>query len=259
MAGRSAIYAGAVMHRRLKPVHHHLHYDIAMCLFDLDELPALDRGLKLFAHNRFGLFSLRDRDYGDGSATPLKAQVARHLAAAGIDADGGRIELLTMPRLLGYAFNPLSVYFCHDRAGHLAAILYEVHNTFGERHSYLLPVAAGEVAPYRQQCAKDFHVSPFMDMALTYAFRVQPPAEKLMIGIRVADGDGALLTAAFTARRKALGDAALARLFVMRPFMTVKVMAGILWEALRLWLRRVPVHTHKPMTAGPVTVGGTTR
>ena len=172
----SALYVGSVFHRRLTLRPHRFRYRLYWLLLDLDELPRLDAELSLFAHNRRGLFSLHDRDHGDGSATPLRAQAEALLAANGVDLKGGAIRLLCMPRTLGFAFNPLSVYFCYAKGGALAALIYEVHNTFGERHSYVLP-AAQAPGEARQSCAKAFFVSPFLPMGLRYEFRVAPPGK----------------------------------------------------------------------------------
>jgi DUF1365 family protein len=253
MTRASALYAGHVMHRRLRPRGHRLRYRIFSLLLDLDEIDEVSAGLRLFSRNRFNLFAFHDRDYGAGTAEPLRAQVERHLATAGLEADGGPIRLLTMPRILGFAFNPLSVYFCHRRDGRLQAILYEVSNTFGERHSYLLPVTQRE-GPIRQECAKDFHVSPFMAMDMRYVFRVRAPARQLSIAITASDPAGPILTAVHSADRRALTDAALARAFATHPLLTLKVVGGILWEALKLWTKGVPVHGRPAAPPSPVTI-----
>lgn len=246
--GTSAIYAGWVMHQRLRPVRHRLRYRLFSLLLDLDEIDALAGSMRWFSRGRFNLISFFDRDHGDGSARPLRAQIEAVLAEAGLP-HGGRIALLAMPRVLGFVFNPLSVWFCHDADQRLSAILYEVHNTFGERHSYLLPVERG-ARDVRQDAAKHFHVSPFLPMNLTYAFRVAPPADDLSIAITVADAAGPVLCAVHRARRIALDDGALLRMFAADPLLTIKVVAGIGWEALKLWAKRVPVHDH-PRVAPP--------
>lgn len=243
MSGENALYVGQVTHQRLRPRRHRLRYGVFSLLLDLDRIDALAAGLRVFSRGRLNLFSFYDRDYGDGSATPLRAQVERHLWAARIVPDGGPIRLLTMPRILGFAFNPLSVFFCHARDGRLRAILYEVNNTFGQRHSYLLPVEAGQTAAIHQSCAKAFHVSPFMGMDMRYSFTVAPPEEALSIAITVSDGLGPVLMASHAAKRRSLTDAALLRVFVTHPLLTLKVVGGILWEAARLWVKGVPVHT----------------
>jgi DUF1365 family protein len=253
MTEASALYVGHVMHRRARPRAHRLRYRIFSLLLNLDEIDVLATRLRLFSHNRFNLFAFHDRDFARGTTEPLRAQVEHHLAAAGIDTGGGPIRLLAMPRILGFAFNPLSVYFCHDRDEELRAILYEVHNTFGERHSYLLPVDAGETA-IRQGCAKAFHVSPFMAMEMRYAFRVTPPGDQVSIAITGSDAEGLIITAVHSAERRALTDGALARVFVTHPLLMLKVVGGILWEAAKLWAKGVPVHARPAPPSSPVTI-----
>ncbi len=253
MSVHSAIYVGAVMHRRMAPRRHCLRYRLFWLLLDLDEAPALARRLRLFSYNRANLFSLNDADHGDGSATPLRLQVERCLAAAGIELAGGAIRLFCMPRTLGHDFNPLSVYFCHAADGELAAMIYEVHNTFGERHSYLIPVETPEKA-LRQRCRKQFFVSPFMDMEMSYTFRVHPPGEHVAIAIRGSAGDGPVIHACLTGKRQDLSDRALLRAFIAVPFVTLKVIAAIHWEALRLWLKGVRLRRRPAPPERPVTI-----
>jgi len=249
----SALYFGLVAHRRLRPRPHALRYRVFQMLFDLDELPALDRRLRLFSRNRFNLFGFYDRDHGEGGPD-LRAHVVGLLAQAGIDLRGGKIRLLCNPRILGYVFNPLSVYFCHRGDGGLAAMLYEVNNTFGERHSYLIPVAGGSGPVVEQSCAKEFYVSPFIGMDATYHFRVAAPAETAAIVIRQDDDQGTLLHASFAGRRVSLSDAALARAFLRYPLLTLKVIGGIHWEAFKLWRKGVALVPHPAAPENPVTV-----
>lgn len=250
----SALYLGDVMHRRLRPRSHQLRYRIFSLLLDLDEVDVLDRSLRLFSRNRFNLFAFHDRDYGDGSGDPLRTQVERHLQAAGVRGALGEVTLLTMPRILGFAFNPLSLYFCRQADGALIAILYEVHNTFGERHTYVLSVE-GDDAEVRHSCDKRFHVSPFLPMKLRYRFRVHSPEERLRVGISVCDDEGAILVAVQSGKRRMLSDANLLRSVLTHPLMTWKVVSGILLEAARLWLKRVPVHRHVAAPAHSASFG----
>lgn len=242
----SGLYVGEVMHRRLRPRAHRLRYRMFSLLLDIDEAETLGRRLRLFATRGFSLFGFRGADHLDGSATPLRTQVEARMARAGLAWDGGAVRVLTMPRVLGFVFNPVSVWFIHARAGSLVAVLYEVNNTFGERHEYLLPVPAQDTGKraIRQTTAKAFHVSPFMAMDMTYDFRLGTPGERLAIGITGSDPSGPLIAAVHTARRRELTDAALARVFVTHPLLTLKVVGGILWEAAKLWAKRVPVHDH---------------
>ena len=244
----SALYPGRVSHRRWRPRDHRLAYRIWSMLLDLDELENLDRRLRLFSVDRFNLFSFFRRDRGDRTGRDLRGQVEQAMRVAGVEPDGGPIRLLTMPRLLGYAFNPLSIFFCHRRNGEVAAILWEVDNTFGERHGYLLPVAQVEDGEIFQTCDKSFYVSPFMDMDLRYAFRVRPPEQGFSLVIEVNDAEGLLLTARQTATRIALSDRALLKLFVQIPLVTLRVIFGIHWEALKIWTKGVKLQA-RPATA----------
>ena len=255
MTGGSALYAGSVMHNRLRPARHKLAYRLFMVLLDLDELDRTAARLRLFSLRGFNLFSLRQADYADGGPEPLRGRIARQLADAGLAGCSDRILLLTMPRMLGFAFNPISVYFCYRPHGALGAVLYEVNNTFGERHSYLLPVTETNGRTIRQSVPKQLHVSPFMGMDMDYAFRVLPPGDALGIAITGSDAQGPLISAVLNARRQPLSDAALLHAIVAMPLMTLKVVAGIGWEALKLWLKRVPVWRKPAAPAVPVTLG----
>lgn len=254
MNATSALYTGRVVHARVRPRLHKLSYACYWLLLDLSEVGTLADRLRLFSHNAFNLFSLWDRDHGDGSGAGIDAQVRALVSEAGIDLAGGKIFLLTMPRILGYGFNPLSVYFCHTSDGALAALLYEVHNTFGQRHSYLIPVEGQSVANIEQRCAKRFYVSPFMEMDLTYDFNVLAPSEQTRISMQVSDAEGLVLTASLAGVRRALNDAALARIFFTHPLLTAKVIGAIHWEALRLWIKGVGLVPRPAPPAQPVTI-----
>jgi len=254
MSQHSTLYAGTVTHRRVRPRPHRLRYRVFWMLLDLDEIDRLPASLRLFSHNRFNALSFFDADHGDGSGRPLRDQVEGHLRAAGLATDGGAIRLFCMPRIFGYGFNPLSVYFCYQRDGSLAAMLYEVHNTFRERHAYLIPVdrAAGTVID--QRCRKRFYVSPFMDMDMNYRFRVALPEERIAVAIRAADQDGLLLAAALSGDRVAMTDATLLRLLATHPLLTLKVIGAIHWHALRMVLKGFRLRPRPRPPAAPVTV-----
>ncbi len=245
----SGLYTGLVSHRRVKPREHRLAYKVFMLLIDLDELPGLK--LKTLGIARFNLFGFDPARFGDGSGRPLKAQIEATLADAKI-AHGGPIRMLAMPEILGRAFNPLTVYFCHTADGALSAILYEVNNTFGERHSYLIP--APNAALIRQACAKAFYVSPFMDMELSYAFRILRPEEQVMVAVDVDDAEGRLLTASFAGERRELTDGNLVKAWLTHPWMSIGVVAAIHWEALFIWLKGEKVRVRPPKPARAVTV-----
>lgn len=249
----SALYIGRVFHQRVRPRRHRLDYAMFQMLVDLDELDAIAGTLRLFARNRFAPFAFHDRDYGDRSGRPLRAQIEGHLADAGIDIAGGPLRLLTMPRMFGHVFNPISVWFCHHRDGPLAAIIYEVTNTFHERHSYLIPVEAGD-GPVRQSCEKRLYVSPFMDMEMAYRFAIEPPGDAVKVTVMGDDADGPMITAVFAGERRPLTDRSLARAFLTHPLLTLKVVAGIHWEALKLVLKGIGVRKHPPAPHFALTI-----
>ncbi|KQW82464.1 DUF1365 domain-containing protein [Brevundimonas sp. Root1279] len=258
MTEASALYRGEVRHHRLRPREHRLRYRVFWLLLDLAEIDRLDRRLRLFSRNRFNVLALYDRDHGDRSGGDLRSHVTACLARGGVDIGGGPIRLLTMPRVLGYVFNPISVYYCHLPDGALAAMVYEVANTFGEHHAYVIPIAEADRASgrIRQGAAKALYVSPFLGMDMDYQFRVHAPGGRLDLAILAADDQGPLLTASLAAHRRSLTDRQLALAVAAMPLLTLKVIVAIHWEALKLWLKGVRL-THRP-PPGPeaVTVGG---
>lgn len=243
----SALYLGSVMHRRVRPVLHLLRYRVFWLLLDLREIDQISKSLRLFSRNRFNALSFFDRDYCDGGETPLSAQIQEHLRKADVPADG-KILLLSMPRILGYVFNPLSLYFCYDVGDRLKAIVYEVHNTFGERHSYVLPVE-GDGKTINQQCEKAFYVSPFLGMDLRYEFKVTPPGNRLSVAIRGYDSTGLVIATSLSGSLRPLTDRALLSALVTFPFLTLKVIAAIHWHALRLYLKGLKIYEHGLATA----------
>ena len=252
------IYFGHVMHSRLKPRQHRFRYRVFSLLLDVDRLPALAQRLRFLSLDRFNLFSLKRRDHGDPASPGLRPWAEAQLAAAGIADAAARIELLCFPRILGYVFNPLSIWFCYGAAGQLRALIYEVHNTFGERHAYVRPVGAGAMPgkTIRQRADKSFYVSPFIGMQAEYRFRVRPPDDRLAVAIREYDPEGELLRATLTGRAAPLTDRALLRAFFAYPLMTLKVTAAIYWHAFRLWRKGVPAFPHRRKAAGDSGVEG---
>ena len=251
----SGIYVGEVVHQRSRTFGHRLRYRLWMVLADLDELDGLQSRLRLLGRGRFGLISLRTADHGDRSGRPLRAQVEDHLIQAGIDIAGGPIRLLTMPRILGYGFNPISVFFCHTPDGALAALLYEVTNTFHERHSYVVAVPADQTGAVRQTVEKQLFVSPFMDRDLTYDFTVCPPRDAVSVVVAVRRCDTPILTASFAGQRRPLTDGQLLRAFLTHPLLTWKVTWGIHWEALKMMIKGARYRHRGAPPSRPVTVG----
>lgn len=253
----ASLYRGDVMHARLRPMSHRFAYRVLNLLIDLDRLDETGRQSALFAVNRAGLYSFHERDHGPRDGTSLAAYVRSVAANAGVDLSGGRILLLCYPRLLGYAFNPLSVYYGYDSRGRLALLIYEVRNTFGEHHSYVCPVLPGEAseAGIRQSRAKRFYVSPFIGMEMRYHFRLTAPGTEAKIRILETDSDGPLLAATFHGRKEPLTSPHLIAAFLALPFVTLKVMAGIHYEAARLWLKGARLFPRPRHVSGPAATG----
>ncbi|MGO7030973.1 DUF1365 domain-containing protein [Rhizobium ruizarguesonis] len=234
----AALYVGEIMHQRMKPFGHRFRYRVFSLLIDLDRLDEAGGLSVLFSVNRRNLVSFHEKDHADIGDTSLRAYADRLLAKAGLDR-ADRILLVCYPRILGYVFNPLSVYHAYDAGGTLVAMIYEVRNTFGERHSYICPVGHGEMSEsgLRQSCDKLFHVSPFIGMTAHYHFRMLPPGAEIRWRILENDSEGPLLSATFSGRQVPLTSASLLGLTARIPFLTFKIIACIHWEALKLWLK----------------------
>jgi len=235
----AALYVGKVMHARLKPFRHRFSYRVMGLLIDLDRLDAANGQSRLFGVNRAALYSFHEVDHGPRDGSSLRAHAQAIAQQQGIDLAGGRVLSLCYPRLFGYAFNPLSVYFCHRAFGDLALIIYEVRNTFGEIHAYALPVRPEDAgkAGIRQVQDKTFYVSPFIAMASRYHFRISPPSDYFRLRILQTDDNGPLLAATFAGSRRRLTSASLLRALVLLPLVSFKIIAAIHWQALRLWLK----------------------
>ncbi len=233
---RSALYECTLKHVRHAPRHHAFRYPVAYWLIDLDELPELERRFRSIAVNRRGLFSLRDRDHFDGDSTPLKEAVIRTAGDPSIE----RVLVLTQLRVLGYVFNPVTFYWCYRADGTLACMVAELSNTFGERLPEVLP---GDSLEYEHD--KRLHVSPFMGLDQQYRYRFSEPEESLFARIEVHEDGELALHAVLAGRRRELSRRTLARFLLRYPLMPAQVIALIHWQALKLWLKRIPFH-HKP-------------
>lgn len=247
-AAAGTLYPGKVMHQRLNPFGHRFSYTVFSLLVDIDRLDNLARMSRLLSVNRPGILSFHESDHVEHRGETLRQFVDRLLVGAGLDKPAVRVLLLAYPRLFGYVFNPLSTYFAYDAEGRLIAIIYAVRNTFGERHSYVAPILPGEESPagIRQTRTKIFHVSPFMEMGLRYHFRILPPGRTVRVRIHETDGKEPILAATFNADAAPLTDKNLARYLLKFPFMTMKVMVGIHWEALKLWAKGAHFRTSPP-------------
>ncbi|MCC9596546.1 MULTISPECIES: DUF1365 domain-containing protein [unclassified Rubrivivax] len=227
---------GVVRHRRLKPAGHTFEYPTYFMLLPMRRLRAQPEAA--VRRNRFGLVAFHDADHGDGRADSL-AWLEELLAAEGIADADGEIWLHTYPRVLGYVFKPVSFWYCERRDGSLAAIVAEVNNTFGERHCYLL---AGENLRWGRELVarKVFHVSPFCRVEGRYRFRFLRTAERTVARVDHDDDEGPLLLTSVSGRLAPLTTAAARAAFFGMPMMSLGVIVRIHWQALQLWLKRVP-------------------
>lgn len=247
----SALYVGRVRHTRLRPFQHDFEYRVYYGLFDVDELDALGRQLRFFSVNRRNLHGIDLSDHGPADGTAWRPWVEDILADAGIDLDGGRVLLLTYPRVLGYVFDPISFWYCYQADGNLAAVLYEVRNTFGDRHVYVVLTERNGLA---HSFDKALHVSPFNGMEQTYHFSITEPRERLAIGIAESDQDGVMFRAGLRLTRLPLSDRNLMRLFFSHPLLTLKVIGGIHWQALKLWLKGGTYHPRPEPPSNSITI-----
>lgn len=232
----TALYRGPVVHRRLTEPQNHFRYEVFGTLLDLDSLADTAGKLRFFSYNRFNLFSFHDRDHGPADGSSLRAWADTMTREAGLPRVDSW-QLFSMPRVLGYTFNPLSVWY-GTKGQHLTAVIAEVRNTFGGRHSYLIHNHGDALpTPVRDDHNKVFHVSPFQPMDLAYHFRLSPPGETFTTGIRCTRDAETVFIAAQHGVREALTDRHLIRLFFRLPWVTAKVMLLIHWQALKLWTR----------------------
>ena len=239
MIKNSIIYNGKVIHRRFKPKEHYFKYNVFSLLIDIDELEIIENKIKIFSYNKFNIISFFEKDHGPRDGTSLKEWVIKNLNDIGIDNDRIQIKLFCYPRIFGYVFNPLSVFFIYDENSRLISILYEVKNTFGEQHTYIFKTDDEKVIV--NDCTKKFHVSPFIEMECHYYFRVLKPSDKISVIIDQIDKDGKLLYASQDGKAKELNEKNLLFSFISHPLMTFKIIAAIHYEALKLWLKGIKV------------------
>ncbi len=249
------LYVGKVSHRRVRPRQHTFSYRVYWMLLDLDDLDGADQASPIFSVDRRNVYSFRQQDHGPRDGSPLRPWIDQLGRQAGIEI--GRVRLLTMPRLLGYAFNPLSIWYCDAHDGSLAAILYEVRNTFGEYHSYFLPVQYQPKVIHEWD--KEFFVSPFIDMEARYRFALEAPDEKMQVTVRESDAGGHLFSATMSAVRVPFSTGSLLRLLVSHPLLTFRVMVGIHWQALHLWRKKASYRSRPTTPEHGVSMPAATR
>jgi uncharacterized protein len=247
-AGAASLYDGQVMHARMKPKEHRFTYQVYSLMIDIDRLAEADRVSQFFSVGRFNCLSFSQKDHGPGDGTPLGDYARNLLRDAGLGPAPARILLWCYPRVLGFTFNPIAVYFAYDAADRLIGVIYEVRNTFGEMHTYVAPVIDGEMteAGLRQERDKLFYVSPFLDMPMHYRFRIRPPAGDFAFRILETDQGGPILAASFIGSHTDLTNASVLSAFFRMPLMTLKVVGGIHWEAMKLWFKGIRFFSRPP-------------
>lgn len=252
----ATLYVGRVMHARLKPVLHRFEYRVFSLLIDIDKLGEADRQSFLFSVNHLNIFSFYPKDHGDLGQHSLREYVNGLFLSENLPVPA-HIFLLCYPRILNFAFNPISVYYCYNASGQVCGLIYEVRNTFGQRHSYFAPLKKGEIsaAGIRQERDKLFFVSPFMDMNLRYKFRLRPPQESVSLRIIENDPEGPILSAVFWGKKLTMTSGSLMHLLWTLPFQNLKIVAGIHWEALRLWIKGMNLRNRPPAPLG-ISVDG---
>ena len=240
----TCIYKGIVTHRRFKPKRHFFNYKTFSILFDLDELTDIEKKISLFSLNKFNLFSFYNRDHGNRDGSDIKNWVKSNLNKFNINFEVSKIKLLCFPRIFGYVFNPLSIFYCYNKKSELRAILYEVKNTFNEQHTYIFEVKNNSKI-ITQSCNKKFYVSPFMEMETSYNFRLSEPKETLSVFIKQKDREGMLLSACQIGEKEQISTKRLLVNFLKHPMMTIKIIMAIHFEALRLWKKGVKLVNRK--------------
>ena len=240
MIKESFIYNGKVIHKRFKPKEHYFKYTVFSLFLDLDEINIINKQILFFSHNKFNLISFYEKDHGNRDGSSLAEWVKKNLKTIGVNNENIKIKLLCYPRILGYVFNPLSIFFVYDIKLNLIAILYEVKNTFGEQHTYVFKVNENNKF-VKNNCEKKFFVSPFMDIDSKYYFKVLDPNKKLSVVIDQRDKDGKLLFASQDGEKSDFTTKNLIFSYLRHPLMTFKIISAIHFEALRLWIKGIKI------------------
>ncbi len=249
----SCIYNGSVIHKRFKPKEHFFKYKVFSLFIDLSELEELNKNLKFFSFNKFNLISFHEKDHGERDGSSLLSWVKLNLRNNNISTENIKIKLLCYPRILGYVFNPLSIFFIYDKDEKLISILYEVKNTFGEQHTYVFKVES-ENKLIQNNCSKKFHVSPFIEMNCNYFFRILNPGENLSVKIDQYDKEGKILFASQDGKRFDLTSENLMNSYLKHPLMTFKIISAIHFEAFKLWIKGIKYVKKKLKIKNNITV-----
>ena len=238
MINNSCIYIGSVIHKRFKPKKHFFKYNVFSLFLDLDEINELDQKILFFSYNKFNILSFFDKDHGYRDGSSIKDWLINVLQKKNISTINIKIKILCYPRIFGYVFNPLSIFFIYDADSNPIAILYEVKNTFGEQHTYVFKIDIKN-KQILNNCKKKFYVSPFMDLESKYFFKVLIPNERLSVIIDQRDKEGKLLFASQDGERVKLSSKNLLISYLKHPLMTLKIISAIHYEALKLWIKGI--------------------
>ena len=238
MIKSSSIYNGHVIHKRFIPKKHFFKYKVFSLLIDLSELYQLENELTLFSYNKFNVLSFYDVDHGPRDGSSLVDWVKSNMTKNNIETEGIAIKLLCYPRIWGYVFNPLSVFFVYDKNSNLVSILYEVKNTFNEQHTYIFKLKKSEEL-IEHSCRKKFHVSPFIEMNCTYYFKIAKPDEKISVYINLYADENKLLVALQEGIKVNLNNKNLIKVFLSHPMMSFKIILAIHFEAFKLWIKGI--------------------
>ena len=233
----SSIYNGTVIHKRFKPKVHFFKYKVFSLLIDLSELNVLEKKINFFSHNSFNLISFFDKDHGERDGSSLIDWVKKNLKENNITFEDIKIKLLCYPRILGYVFNPLSVFYVYNKKDDLISILYEVKNTFGEQHTYIFKVKNNNILQHN--CSKKFHVSPFIEMNCDYFFKILKPSEKISVIINQYQLKEKILYASQDGTRVDFTSTELIKSYLKHPLMTFKIISAIHFEAFKLWAKGI--------------------
>jgi len=253
MIKESFIYNGKVIHKRFKPKKHFFKYNVFSLFLDLSEIKEIDKRISFFSYNKFNLISFYEKDHGQRDGSSLSSWVKYNLKKTGIKNNNIKIKLLCYPRIFGYVFNPLSIFFVYDKNSSLIAILYEVKNTFGEQHTYVFKASLRK-KKIENKCEKKFYVSPFMDLSSKYFFKIYEPQKKLSVVINQIDNQGKLLYASQDGVRSQFTAKNLIFSYFRHPLMTFKIISAIHFEALRLWLKGIKLMKKEKNIKNNITI-----
>ena len=249
----SAIYNGQVIHKRFKPKVHYFRYNVFSLLIDLSELEAIDKEISFFSLNKFNLISFFEKDHGERDGSSLINWVNKNLEKNNIPIQDIKIKILCYPRILGFVFNPLSVFYVYNLQNKLISILYEVKNTFGEQHTYIFKITKDENL-VQNKCAKKFHVSPFIEMDCNYFFRLLKPGDKISVIIDQYDKEDKILFASQDGIRTDFNSKELIRSYLKHPLMTFKIIIAIHYEAFKLWIKGIKFIKKKIKIKNNITI-----